>query len=79
VWEDEGGSLQPPRLGGSDAQAEWAEGLKRLAGVEFDRCAHPSDRSRPSRRGKSAPTRTKLAVLAGIRDETIRRIREAAR
>jgi hypothetical protein len=35
VWEDEGGSLRPPRMSGSEAQVEWAERLLPVGGRYF--------------------------------------------
>jgi hypothetical protein len=72
VWEDEGGSLRPAGMSGSDAQVEWAEGLKRLAGAEFDRVRAAFRTVALRQTGEArAGTEAILAVLAEKRAETM--------
>jgi hypothetical protein len=72
VWEDEGGSLCPPRMSGSEAQVEWAERLRRLAGAEFDRVDACFRSVALQQTGETrADTETILAVLAEKRAETM--------
>src|SRR5689334_7864541 len=79
AWEDEGGAVldSPPRRGilltGTPNQVEWAEGIRRRVGAEFDRVAG-SIRSVAVRQtgAKRLVTEALLGILEEKRAEVMR-------
>lgn len=80
VWDDEGGAptctaeASAPVLIGTAGQVEWAERIRRLVEVEFDRVAASFRRVASKQTGdKRAGTETILAILEEKRADAIGR------